>query len=219
MLRRIRHTRMDDKRKDHTDSKRPLKRSLLPDSNYRPITSLTMIPSPRQQLQAHNKPNDDTRMDDKRKDHTDSKWPLKRSLLPDSNYRPITSLTMIPSPRQQLQTHNKPNDDTRMDDKRKDHTDSKWPLKRSLLPDSNYRPITSLTMIPKIQTAWISEEIYYLQLSHRLFPEDQKGWRKGTRGIGDLLYILNEIKTRWRKCCNGMDWLQKSIKNWRMELN
>ena len=44
------------------------------------------------------------------------------------------------------------------------------------------------------------ERIYYSLISCGLFPEDQKGCRKGTRGIGDLPYIdqhiLNESKTR-----------------------
>ena len=52
----------------------------------------------------------------------------------------------------------------------------------------------------KILTAQIREEIYYSLTSHGLFPEEQKGRHKESRGIAELLYmdqhILNESKTR-----------------------
>ena len=52
----------------------------------------------------------------------------------------------------------------------------------------------------KILTAQIREEIYNSLISRGLFPEEQKGCRKGTRGTGELLYIaqhnLNESKMR-----------------------
>ena len=48
--------------------------------------------------------------------------------------------------------------------------------------------------------AQINEEIYYSLTSRRLFPNGQKGCRKGSRGTAELLYIdqhiLNESKTR-----------------------
>ena len=51
----------------------------------------------------------------------------------------------------------------------------------------------------KILTAQIKEEIYYLLPCYGLFSDEQTGWRKGTKGIGNLLYIelyiLNETKT------------------------
>ena len=54
----------------------------------------------------------------------------------------------------------------------------------------------------KILAAQIKEEIYHLLTSCGLFPEEQKGCCKGSRGTGDLLYIdqhvLNESKTRWK---------------------
>ena len=63
---------------------------------------------------------------------------------------------------------------------------------------NNYRPITCLPMMWKILTAQIREEIYCSLTSHRLFPDEQKGCLKGSRGIAELLYIdqhiLNESK-------------------------
>ena len=57
-------------------------------------------------------------------------------------------------------------------------------------------------MMWKILTARRREEIYYSLTSRRLFPEEEKGCRKGFRGTGELLYIdqliLNESTTRWK---------------------
>ena len=54
----------------------------------------------------------------------------------------------------------------------------------------------------QILTAQIRGEIYYSLTSRGLFPDEQKGCYKGTRGTAELLYIdqhiLNETKT-WRK--------------------
>ena len=65
---------------------------------------------------------------------------------------------------------------------------------------NNYRPITCLTMMWKILTAQIREDIYYFLTSRRLFPDEQKGCCKGSRGTAELLYIdqhiLDESKTR-----------------------
>ena len=65
---------------------------------------------------------------------------------------------------------------------------------------NNYRPITWLPMIWKILTAQIREKIYYSLTSRGLFPDEQKGCCKGSRGRAELLYIdqhiLNESKTR-----------------------
>ena len=64
---------------------------------------------------------------------------------------------------------------------------------------NNCRPITCLPMIWKILTAQVREKIYYSLTSRRLFPDEQKGCRKGFRGTAELLYIdqhiLNESKT------------------------
>ena len=65
---------------------------------------------------------------------------------------------------------------------------------------NNYRPITCLPMTWKILTAQIREKIYFSLTSRGLFPDQQKGCRKGSRGIAELLYIdqhiVNEIKSR-----------------------
>ena len=61
----------------------------------------------------------------------------------------------------------------------------------------------------KILTAQICEEIYYSLASHRLFPKEQEGCHKGTRGTGDLLYIDQHIhkqsKTRLKNV--SMAWI------------
>ena len=76
----------------------------------------------------------------------------------------------------------------------------KDPLKGTAL--NKYRPMTCLPMIWKIPTAQIRQEIYYSLISRALFPDEQKRYRKSTRGTGELLYIdqhiLKESKT-WRK--------------------
>ena len=65
---------------------------------------------------------------------------------------------------------------------------------------NNYTFIKCLMVMQKILTAQIREGIYYLLISHKLFPEEQKGCYKGTRGTGNLLYIdqhiLKESKMR-----------------------
>ena len=80
---------------------------------------------------------------------------------------------------------------------------------------NNYRPITCLPMMWKILTAQIREEIYYLLTSRGLFPEEQKGCCKGSRGTAELLYIdqhtLNESKNRRKKSSYGLDRPQKGI--------
>ena len=74
---------------------------------------------------------------------------------------------------------------------------------------NNYRPITCLPIMWKILTAQIREKIYYLLTSRGLFPEEQKGCRKGSRGTVELLYIdqhiLNESKTRRKNL--AMAWI------------
>ena len=69
----------------------------------------------------------------------------------------------------------------------------------------------------KILTAQIREEIYNLLISRGLFLEEQKGYRKGTRSIGQLLYIdqhiLNERKMRRKNI--PMTWIDyKKLTIW-----
>ena len=65
---------------------------------------------------------------------------------------------------------------------------------------NNYRPIICLQMMWIVLTAQIREEIYYSLTSRGLFPDEQKGCCKGSRGIAELLYIdlhiLNDSNTR-----------------------
>ena len=74
---------------------------------------------------------------------------------------------------------------------------------------SNYRPITCLPMMWKILTAVIKEEIYASLNWRNLFPEEQKGCRKGKRGTHDLLYIdqyiLKEVKNKQKNI--AMAWI------------
>ena len=64
-------------------------------------------------------------------------------------------------------------------------------------------------MMWKILTAQIREKIYYL------FPDEQKGCRKGSRGAAELLYIdqhiLNESKDKTEKSSYDLAWLQEGI--------
>ena len=67
----------------------------------------------------------------------------------------------------------------------------------------------------KILTVQIREEIYYSLTSRGLFPVEQKGYRNGFRGTGELLYIdqsiFNESKARQKKISYGLGWLQNVI--------
>ena len=67
---------------------------------------------------------------------------------------------------------------------------------------NNYRHITCLPLIWKIQTIQIREEIYDLLTSSRLFSKEQTGCHKESIGIGELLcidqHILYESKTKWK---------------------
>ena len=87
-----------------------------------------------------------------------------------------------------------------MDEQRKDHSNPKTLLKGTAI--TNYRSITCLPMMWKILMAQIREQIYDLLISHKIFPNRQKGYHKRTRGTEELLYIdqhiLNKSKTRWK---------------------
>ena len=75
---------------------------------------------------------------------------------------------------------------------------------------NNYRPITCLLIMWKILTAQIRGNIYYSLKSRGLFPDEEKGCRKGPRGTAKLLYIvqriLNESKTRRKNV--AMAWIE-----------
>ena len=77
---------------------------------------------------------------------------------------------------------------------------------------NNYRPITCLLMMWKILTAQIRKKTYDYK-SSKLLTEQQKGFRKWTRGTGKLLYtdqyMIKQNETE--KISYGMNWLQKGI--------
>ena len=94
-----------------------------------------------------------------------------------------------------------------MDGQRKDHIDPKGPKQRNRpkqLQTHNYLP-----MMWKILTAQIRKEIYYSLTSCGLFPEEQKGCCKGSRGTSELLYIdqhiLSKNKIWWKNL--AMPWI------------
>ena len=68
---------------------------------------------------------------------------------------------------------------------------------------SNYRPITCLPLMWKLLTGIIADQIYAHLDQEKLLPEEQKGYRKGSRGTNDLLYIdrtvIKEVKSRNKK--------------------
>ena len=65
---------------------------------------------------------------------------------------------------------------------------------------SNYRPITCLPLIRKLLTGVIADQVYSHLDQEKLLPVEQKGCRRGSRGINDLLYIdravIKEVKSR-----------------------
>ena len=85
-----------------------------------------------------------------------------------------------------------------MDDQRIDHIDTKRPKQRKHLKQLQTQNLPKRMW--KILTAQIREEIYYSLTIRGLFPDEQKGCCKGSRGTAELLYIdqhiLNENKTR-----------------------
>ena len=65
---------------------------------------------------------------------------------------------------------------------------------------SNYRPITCLPLMWKLLTDVIADQIYAHLHQDKLLPGEQKGYRKGSRGTVDLLYIdgavIKEVNSR-----------------------
>ena len=82
---------------------------------------------------------------------------------------------------------------TWMDDKGKTTLIRKDPSKGTA--PNNYRTITCLPVMWKILTAKIRENIYYSLKSRELFPDEQKGCCKESRGRAELLYIDQHILT------------------------
>ena len=96
-----------------------------------------------------------------------------------------------------------------MNDRRKEHLHPKGPKQRNR--PKQLQTHNMLPMMWKILTGQIRDEIYSSQTSRELFPEEQKGCRKGSRGIAELLYILNGSKTRRKILALG--WIEKSWTN------
>ena len=87
---------------------------------------------------------------------------------------------------------------------------------------NNYRLIVYQPIIQKISTAQTREVIYESLKSCELFPKEQKGCHKGSRGTGELLYIdqhmLNESTTRRKNL--AMAWIEnKKAHNSKLPLN
>ena len=74
---------------------------------------------------------------------------------------------------------------------------------------SNYRPITSLPLVWKLLTGIIAEEVYGLLDKNLLLPQEQKGFRRKSRGTNDLLFIDKAImrEVKMRKQNLSMAWL------------
>ena len=63
---------------------------------------------------------------------------------------------------------------------------------------NNYRPIICLSMMWKILTTQIREEIYYSLTSRRLLSDEQKGCCKGSRGTAKFL-LHRSTHSRWEQ--------------------
>ena len=65
---------------------------------------------------------------------------------------------------------------------------------------SNYRPITCLSLMWKLLTGVIADQIHAHLDQEKLLPEEQKGCRKGSKGTNGLLFIdrvvIKEVKSR-----------------------
>ena len=74
---------------------------------------------------------------------------------------------------------------------------------------SSYRPITCLPLMWKLLTGVIADQIYAHLDEEKLLPEEQKGYRKGSRGTNSLLYIdravIKEVKSRNKNL--AMTWI------------
>ena len=74
---------------------------------------------------------------------------------------------------------------------------------------SNYRPITCLPLMWKLLTGVIADQMHTHLDQEKLLPEEQKGWRKSSRGTNNLLYIdravIKEVKSRNKNL--AMAWL------------
>ena len=63
----------------------------------------------------------------------------------------------------------------------------------------NFRPITCLPLIWKLLSGIASEDIYCFMENQKLFPEQQKGCRRKSRGTKDQLLIDKAVLKDFRK--------------------
>ena len=63
----------------------------------------------------------------------------------------------------------------------------------------NFRPITCLPLMWKLLTGIVSEDIYCFMENENLFPEEQKGCRRKSRGTKDQLLIDKAVLKHCRK--------------------
>ena len=65
---------------------------------------------------------------------------------------------------------------------------------------SHYRPITCLSLVWKLLTGAIAEEINGFLDTNFLLPQEQKGFKRKSRGTNDLLFIdkviIRDVKMR-----------------------
>ena len=61
---------------------------------------------------------------------------------------------------------------------------------------SNYRPITCLSLMWKLLTGVIADQIYAHLDQENLLPEEQKGCRKGSRLFYIDRAVIKELKSR-----------------------
>ena len=74
---------------------------------------------------------------------------------------------------------------------------------------SNYRPITCLPMMYTLMTGIIAEDLYSHIEDQQLFPDEQKGCKKRSRGTKDQLIIDKTVlkDCRNRKTNLAMAWI------------
>ena len=72
----------------------------------------------------------------------------------------------------------------------------------------NFRPITCLPLMWKVMTGIIAESIYGFLQSNMVFPNEQKGCRKKSRGTKEQLLIVQMILKDCRRNTNmAMAWI------------
>ena len=65
---------------------------------------------------------------------------------------------------------------------------------------SNYRPITCLPLMWKLIAGIVADEIYNHLEENDFLPEEQKGFRRNSKGIKDQLFIDKAVM----KNCRGI---------------